>query len=293
MRGVLCREEMPPGIEPPFTFNTTMKILLVIQARTGSSRLPNKVMMPLAGKPLLGRMIQRVELAGTPSELMVATTLEPADNPIRDLCKEIGVRCFSGHATDLLDRHYKAGLEARADVVVKIPSDCPLIDPLVIDRVVSYWIENRRSYDYVSNLHPATWPDGQDVEVIPMEVLEAAWRNAEKGFEREHTTPWIWERPHRFRIGNLTSDDRVDRSMTHRWTIDYPEDYTFLSRIFDDLWSPHDPGFGVEAILNYLEANPDIAAINRMYAGVNWYRHHLHELQTINEQMTHQPLQIA
>ena len=263
-----------------------MNILIVIQARTGSSRLPNKVMMPLAGKPLLQRMVERVRLSTAASELIVATTLEPADNPIRSLCGEIDVDCFSGHATDLLDRHYKVGLEKRADVIVKIPSDCPLIDPQLIDQVIGFWQENRREYDYVSNLHPATWPDGEDVEVIPMDVLETAWRNASQDFEREHTTPWIWEQPERFRIGNLASPDGVDRSMTHRWTIDYPEDYVFLCNVFDALWSPDTPGFGVEAILDYLDHHPETAEINRMYAGVNWYRHHLANLRTIDGTMT-------
>ncbi|MGE3799413.1 MAG: NTP transferase domain-containing protein [Candidatus Kapaibacterium sp.] len=263
-----------------------MNILVIIQARTGSSRLPNKVMMPLAGRPLLQRMIERVERATTPSGLLVATTLEPADNPIRNLCAEIGVNCFSGHATDLLDRHYKAGLEYRADVIVKIPSDCPLIDPRVVDRVITFWQQNRRTYDYVSNLHPATWPDGQDVEVIPMNLLERAWRNAAQNFEREHTTPWIWERPELFRLGNVVSDDSVDRSMTHRWTIDYPEDYTFLTQIFDALWSANRPDFSVEEILAYLEQSPTVSDINKMYAGVNWYRHHLHELRTVDRKRT-------
>lgn len=263
-----------------------MKILVVIQARTGSSRLPGKVMMPLAGKPLLQRMVERVSAASLPGELIVATTLEPSDNPIRDLCGEIGVNCFSGHATDLLDRHFKAGLEQRADVVVKIPSDCPLIDPAVIDRVIGFWLENRRSYDYVGNLHPATWPDGQDVEVVPMDVLEAAWRNASRNFEREHTTPWIWERPERFRIGNVLCDDGINRSMTHRWTIDYPEDHTFLSRIYEALWSPTGPVFGVGTILDYLDRHPEVAEINAMYAGVNWYRHYLDELRTIDRTRT-------
>lgn len=258
-----------------------MKILVVIQARTGSSRLPNKVMMPLAGKPLLQRMIERVQLANTPSELVVATTLEPGDNPIRSLCQEIDVNCFSGHATDLLDRHYKAGLDERADVVVKIPSDCPLIDPIVIDRVIQFWMDHSRNYDYVSNLHPATWPDGQDVEVIPMDTLESAWRMAHKDFEREHTTPWIWERPESFRLGNVVSKKGIDLSTTHRWTIDYPEDYEFLKDIYDNLWSPEDPGFSVDVILDYLDKHPEVYKINRAHAGVNWHRHHLNELQTI------------
>lgn len=263
-----------------------MKTLVVIQARTGSTRLPNKVMMPLAGRPLLERMVERVRLASTPSDVVVATTLAPADNPIRDLCDEIGVPCFNGHATDLVDRHYKAALEHRADIVVKIPSDCPLIDPGVIDKVIGYYLDNSRSYDYVSNLHPATWPDGQDVEVVPMNVLEIAWRQASPGYEREHTTPFIWERPEWFRVGNVEWEDGRDLSMTHRWTIDYREDYEFLAAVYDALWSPQSADFGVEDVLDLLERRTEIAEINARYAGVNWYRHHLGELKTIDASMT-------
>lgn len=263
-----------------------MKTLVVIQARTGSTRLPNKVMMPLAGRPLLQRMVERVRRASVPDDVVVATTLEPADNPIRALCAEIGVQCFNGHATDLLDRHYKTALTERADVVVKVPSDCPLIDPLLIDRVLGFYLDNRRSYDYVSNLHPATWPDGQDVEVIPMDTLETAWRHARRSFEREHTTPYIWERPERFRIGNVAWENGQDLSMTHRWTIDYIEDYEFLTNVFDALWSPGNEDFGVDDVLDFLRRNPSVAALNARYAGVNWYRHHLDELKTVHAGMT-------
>lgn len=263
-----------------------MKTLVVIQARTGSTRLPNKVMMPLAGKPLLQRMIERLQLAETPSEIIVATTLEPSDNPIRELCQQIGVKCFNGHATDLLDRHYKAALSERADVVVKIPSDCPLIDPAVVDKVIGFYLKNHRLFDYVSNLHPATWPDGQDVEVLSANMIEIAWREASPGFEREHTTPFIWERPQWFRIGNVEWGSGSNFSMTHRWTVDYAEDYELISAIYDALWTPQNVGFSVDEIVSYLGAHPEVAKLNSRYVGVNWYRHHLDDLKTIHPSMT-------
>jgi spore coat polysaccharide biosynthesis protein SpsF len=263
-----------------------VKIVVVIQARTGSTRLPNKVLMPLATQPLLVRMVERVKLASLPSEIVVATTTEPADDPIRELCAEHGYRCHSGDPLDLLDRHYQAATAAGADVAVKIPSDCPLIDPRVIDRVLGYWIDHGDRYDFVSNLHPPTYPDGQDVEVIPMPVLEAAWRNAVRPMEREHTTPWIWERPEIFRIGNVAWETGLDCSMTHRWTIDYREDYEFLAAVYDALHSDGDPGFGVDRVMKYLDEHPEVMAINARWAGVNWYRNHLDELRTVNGSMT-------
>ena len=259
-----------------------MKTLVVVQARTGSARLPEKVLMPLAGEPLLRRMIERVRGAQTPFELAVATTTESADDGIRELCRRLDVECFSGHPTDLLDRHYRAAVSARADEVVKIPSDCPLIDPAVIDRVLAFHAERRGTLEYTSNLHPATYPDGNDVEVVPFRVLEEAHREAARPFEREHTTPFIWERPARYRTGNVAWETGLNYSMTHRWTIDYPDDYAFISKVYDELWSPSGPPFTLGDILRLLESRPEIARINAAYAGVNWYRNHAHELTTVS-----------
>jgi spore coat polysaccharide biosynthesis protein SpsF len=258
-----------------------MRTLVIVQARTGSSRLPEKIMMPLAGKPLLERMIERVRAARTPFELVVATTGDPSDDPVRGLCRTLDVQCYSGHPTDLLERHYRAAVSARADEVVKIPSDCPLIDPAVIDRVLAFSAQHRGTLDFVSNLHPASYPDGNDVEVMPFGVLEEAWHEATRPFEREHTTPFIWERPARYRIGNVEWETG-NYSMTHRWTVDYAEDYAFVRKVFDELWVPGGPPFSLGDILRLLESRPDIARINAMYAGVNWYRNHAHELTTVS-----------
>jgi len=265
-----------------------MNILVIVQARIGSTRLPNKVLLPLAGRPLLERMIQRVTAATTPFELVVAITTDPLDDPIKELCRTLSVHCYAGDPTDLLDRHYKAATVHHADVVVKIPSDCPLIDPAVIDRVLNWYIDHRNQYDYVSNLHPATYPDGNDIEVIPMPVLEQAWRRAEKSFEREHTTPYIWERPSEFRLGNVQWETGRNYSMTHRWTIDYYDDYLFTKAVYDELWSATRKVFSLNDILKLLESRPDIQAINSRYAGVNWYRHHLGELKTVTQDQTRQ-----
>jgi len=263
-----------------------MKVLVVIQARTGSSRLPNKVLMPLAGRPLLERMVGRVRAATTPFDTLVATTLNPDDDPIDQICSHIEVKCFRGHPTDLLDRHYRAALQEMADAVVKIPSDCPLIDPGVIDRVISHYVERCDDYDFVSNLHPPTYPDGNDVEVMSFPVLERAWAQATRPLEREHTTPFIWESPELFRIGNVEWETGLDYSMSHRWTIDYIEDYNFIKSVYDELWSDQSRTFSLNDILDLLAARPELAEVNAKYAGVNWYRHHLGELKTKTEKDT-------
>ena len=156
-----------------------MKVLVVVQARTGSTRLPGKVLMPLAGKPLLVRMLERVQAARTASQVIVATTTDSSDDPVVELAKQAGVACVRGHPTDLLDRHIAALRTTNCDAVSKIPSDQPLLDPALVDRVFGTFLADP-SYDYVSNLHPSTWPDGYDVEVMKREVLETAWREAKK-----------------------------------------------------------------------------------------------------------------
>jgi len=266
-----------------------MTTVVVVQARTGSSRLPGKVMMPLAGRPLLERMVERVRAASTPCELVVATTTDAADDPVRALCRSMDARCFSGHPTDLLDRHYRAALPSAPDAVVKIPSDCPLIDPAVIDRVLALYGARAGTVDYASNLHPATYPDGNDVEVIAAGVLEEAWREASLPFEREHTTPFIWERPARYRIANCAWETGKNFSMTHRWTIDYPEDYAFITAVYDELYAGPGRPFALGDVLALLERRPDLAHINARYAGVNWYRHHAHELKTVTPAEYRQP----
>jgi spore coat polysaccharide biosynthesis protein SpsF len=243
--------------------------------------------MPLRGKPLFVRQAERVLAARLRGRVIVATTIEDTDDPIEAICHEEGLECYRGDAYDLLDRHYQAALRYRASTVIKIPSDCPLIDPAVIDRVIAFYLDHTGQYDFVSNLHPASWPDGNDVEIMTFSALQDAWREACRPMEREHTTPYIWERPERFRIGNVQMDGGVDLSMSHRFTVDYAEDYRFTSAVYDELY-PSVPLFGVSEILALLERRPDIYAMNAGFAGVNWYRHHLDELKTVGAGHTKQ-----
>ena len=251
----------------------------------GSTRLPGKILLPLAGKPLLLRMYERVSSAKSAGEIVVALTNEKLDDQLALLCQKNNIKIFRGSSFDLLDRHYKTSKEYGAEVVIKIPSDCPLIDPHVIDKVILYYINNSDKYDFVSNLHPPSYPDGNDVEIMSFKALENAWINAKKDFEREHTTPFIWENPDIFRIGNVVWERGLDYSMTHRFTIDYKEDYEFIKRVYDELYLKN-KCFGLNEILKLLEEKPEIKKINEMYAGVNWYRNHLNELKTISSEQT-------
>lgn len=271
-----------------------MSVLVVVQARLGSTRLPGKVLMPLAGAPLLARMLERVRAAKTAVSLVVATTTDAADAPIVQLCDELGVRAFRGHPTDLLDRHVGAASGTDADVVVKIPSDCPLIDPAAIDRVLGAFLAEPDRWDYLGNLHPQSWPDGNDVEVMRRDALERAHREATRPLDREHTTPFLWDHPERFRVGNVLWEGRgdgapADLSRTHRFTIDYPEDYRLIAAVFEALHRPGERPFALGAILDYLEAHPEVRDLNAAYRNVNWYRHHLAELRTVTASETREP----
>ncbi|HEY0479167.1 MAG TPA: glycosyltransferase family protein [Kofleriaceae bacterium] len=256
-----------------------MKVTVVIQARTGSSRLPGKVLLPAAGAPLLQRMIERVSAARTPSQVVIATTALAADDAICAIARRAGVLCVRGHATDCLDRHVAAARATGAEAVVKIPSDCPLIDPATIDRVIGTFLAEP-DVDYVSNLHPPTWPDGFDVEVMTRGALETAWREAVRPLDREHTTPFLWDHPERFVTGNVAWETGRDLSASHRVTLDYPEDYTVIRAIHDELWSPGRV-FPLADIVALLDARPALAATNAMHRGTTWYRNHPGELRTL------------
>lgn len=262
--------------------NKKPRIIVFVQARMGSTRLPGKALKKVLGKELLLFQIERIRRAKTIDDVVVITSTKEEDGQIYDLCAANNIKCYRGSENDLLDRHYQAAKIYGADFVVKIPSDCPLTDYSVIDRVINFWLENKNQYDYVSNYHPPTFPDGLDVEGCPFDILETAWKEAKNTHEREHTFPFIWDNPKRFRIGNVTNK-LEDMFLSHRWTMDYPEDYEFIKRIIEEL--KENQGFLMEDILALLKAKPEIQEINKKYLGVNWYKNVQDKLQTISRNM--------
>ena len=230
-------------------------------------------------------MYERVAASKLKGTIVIATTTDKSDDQVEELCKHYQLFFFRGHPTDLLDRHYQAAKLLNSDVVVKIPSDCPLIDPSVIDKVLQFYLDNSDKYDYASNLHPATYPDGNDVEIMSFKALMNAWENAKLELEREHTTPYLWENPDKFRVGNVVWESGLDYSMSHRFTIDYEKDYNFIKQVYDELY-PINNKFTLDEILDLLERKPEIKKINEEYCGVNWYRNHLSELKTITSDQT-------
>jgi len=226
-------------------------------------------------------MIERLQMIRHKAQVVIAIPQDEAGGIIEQEATQMNVPCYCGSLNNLLDRHYRAAKQYDADIVLKIPSDCPLIDPRIIDEVLDFYFLHSGEYDFVSNLHPATFPDGNDVEIMTMDCIEKAWNEADRILELEHTTPYIWERPEEFRIGNLNWSTGLDYSMSHRFTIDYEADYQFIKRVYGELYAKK-PDFSCEDILNLLKDKPEIYNINAKYAGVNWYRNHLDELKTIS-----------
>ena len=235
-----------------------MRIVAIIQARMGSTRLPGKVLMELAGEPMLARCVNRTRRAQTLNEVVVATTVKPADDAIVRLCDEHNWPCFRGSEEDVLDRYYHAAIAHRADVVVRITSDCPLIEPEIVDRVVREFLDLQPEADYACNVLPRrTFPRGLDTEVMRFDVLERAWREDDNPAWREHVTLYIQCNPDLFRIHGITNE--VDYSHM-RWTVDIPEDLAFVRCIYDHFG--HDR-FSWREVLAVLEQHPEWLKINR------------------------------
>lgn len=231
-------------------------VLAILQARMSSTRLPGKVLKPILGEPMLARQIERVRRAATIDRLVVATSTDTSDDPLATLCAELGVDYFRGSLDDVLDRFCRAAERHPSEHLVRLTGDCPLADPGVIDAVVRFHIDG--GFDYSSNtLHP-TFPDGLDVEVMRGSALAQAGREASDPFDREHVTPFLYHHPERFRLGSF---ERSPELSGVRWTVDYPEDYELVRRIYETLY-PAKAEFALDDILGLFEKNPDLAKIN-------------------------------
>ncbi len=233
-----------------------MRSVALLQARMSSRRLPGKVLMPIDGRAMLLRQIDRVRRATLIDELVVATSVDRSDDPIERACREEGIDVFRGSLHDVLDRFHSAALAARADHVVRLTGDCPLSDPQIIDRVIRHHRENE--CDYTSNFVPPTFPDGLDCEVMTMGALASAWRQAIAPDDREHVTPFLYHHPAAYRVGHISHD--IDLS-AWRWTVDEPEDFAVVEAVFKRLL-PVKPAFVMDDICRLARDCPEIFAEN-------------------------------
>jgi len=256
----------------------------ILQVRMSSSRLPGKALLPVLGRPLLWYNIERIRLSRMIDRVVVATSTDPADDVITAACEGWGTPVFRGSLNDVLDRIYGCARHFEMDVFAKFTADNPLIDPCVIDAVIAGFRSNPAPLDYYSNNHPPTWPDGQEIEVIRTAALESAWRESQEAFQREHVTVWLWDQPQRFRVGNLARSNNA-WYQRYRWTLDFPEDYVLIRRIFEELY-PAQPAFGTTQIMALIDRKPELAELNRRHKGDVWYRHHRDSLQTVAKEMT-------
>jgi spore coat polysaccharide biosynthesis protein SpsF len=232
-----------------------MRVVAIIQARMGSTRLPGKVLMDISGRSMLAQVVARARKAQLASEVVVATTTAPIDDAIVDECAWLGVSAFRGSEEDVLDRYYRVALEQEADAVVRITSDCPLIDPAVVDDVVRAFLDAKP--DYASDTLERTYPRGLDTEVFSLEALCRAWKEANEAYQRAHVTPYFYEQPNLFRL--LSVRATADYS-AHRWTVDTREDLALVRSIYQKL-DPAENTSWLE-VLHLVEREPTLQGIN-------------------------------
>lgn len=233
-----------------------MKTVLISQARMTSTRLPGKVLKEVLGKPLLAFQIERLRQVKAVNEIIIATTGNTADDPIVDLCVELGASYYRGSEDDVLARFYYAASQANADVVIRVTSDCPLIDPAIVEQIIKMYTDN--SFDYVSNTIVRTYPRGMDIEVFSYNALAEAFHEAELQPEREHVTPFIYNRPERYKLGIV--QDSQDNS-SYRWTVDTVEDFTLIKEIIKYIY-PQNRNFTMQDCLQAYKQNPHWLSIN-------------------------------
>lgn len=238
-----------------------MKYLVLIQARCGSTRLPNKVLKDLCGKPSLQRMIERVQRSKLIDEIVVVTSIEKNNLPILGLCSELGIRVGIGSEEDVLDRFYQTAKLLHPEYVVRLTADCPCFDAELLDLAIEGMNQDS---DYCAMISES-FADGLDLEIMKFSALEKAWRNAEHAFEREHVTQYIVRHPDIFKLQNFESP--IGYFGNYRWTVDQIEDFEVVYNIYSHfLQTLLKDGFTYRDILEYLKENPEIAKINNMYA---------------------------
>lgn len=240
----------------------------IIQARMASTRLPGKVLLDIAGQPMLARVVERTRRAKRVDEVVVATTVDPADDPVAALCEERGYLYYRGSMNDVLDRFYQAACRYDAQVIVRITADCPLMDPGVIDETVDafFGLTDEAStiaapYDFAANRLPPPWhrtyPIGLDVEVCSFQALRRTWKEADLPYQREHVMPYLYEKEGRFRVALINHDPDYG---SLRWTVDTPEDLELVRQIYARLGD--EGNFTWLDILDLFKREPQLGLLN-------------------------------
>ncbi|MFC7071592.1 glycosyltransferase family protein [Halovenus rubra] len=241
------------------------KTVAIIQARMGSTRLPEKVLMDIGEKPMLWHVHERAGRASLLDEVVIATSTESADDEVAAFCADQGIQYVRGSEADVLDRYYQTAVEMDADTVVRLTADCPFLSPSVVDRVVRKY--EAADCEYISNTIEYTHPDGLDVEVFDMEALETTWQEATEPREREHVTLYMreseaFQSKNVENVLNMSAYDFVEEDMIPRWTVDYPEDIEFIRAVYERLAGDGHWVFDQQSVLELLERTPALCNIN-------------------------------
>ena len=247
------------------------RVVIIIQARMGSTRLPGKSLKSIKGKPMLDLLTKRLQLVDNADEIVVATTTNPKDDPIADYCKSNEIKLFRGSEEDVLDRFYQTATKHQADVIVRITGDCPLMDPNLVRAMIHQFQENGNC-DYLSNTQTRTFPRGLDVEVFNFKTLSVSHAEAIKPHEKEHVTPFIYHHPERFKIEQYINSVNLS---DHRWTVDTPEDFELVEKIIGEMLQK--PNFSMADVLTVLKKHPDWVKINAHIEQKKLPEHHNEE----------------
>lgn len=234
---------------------------VIIQARMGSTRLPGKVMKDLMGHEVLWHVVMRASTAKRINRVIVATTRNPEDDVIETWCKKHDTPFYRGSSEDVLERYYETAKRFGVNRIIRVTSDCPLIDPFIIDRCID--AHEKGGFDYVSNVVPGarTFPRGLDVEAFSFAALERAHRNAKESYEREHVTPYLWEnKKGEFSVGAILIAS-TEYAASHRLTVDYPDDFRLMKMIYEKFYTTG-AIVNVPSVVAFLDAHPDIAGMN-------------------------------
>lgn len=231
----------------------------IIQARMGSTRLPGKMLMDIVGKPVIQHVCERLKKAKMIDEIWLATANDKINDRLAKWAFKNKIPCFRGSENDVLDRYYQTALKADADVVVRITGDCPLLDFMIVDRIIREF--KKGDYDYVCNTLPPTYPDGLDVEVFSFSALKKAWKEAKLKSEREHVTIYIKKHPELFKIKNISNEADLSH---YRWTLDTKEDLDLIRLIAGECQKKKE-FCGLKEILKITNEHPDWLKINQHY----------------------------
>ena len=232
------------------------KATIMIQTRTGSSRLPNKVLAKIGDKPMIWHVINRAKKVKSVAQIALITTTSKNDMILLKIAEQNSIVGFSGKKSDVLDRHYQCAKMIRADPIIRITSDCPLVDPVLVEKILQFYRKN--NYDFVSNAITPTYPDGLDVEVFSFKALQKAARHAKKKYDKEHVTTFFINNPDKFKIYNYQNNKNLSYM---RWTVDRRNDLKFVRSIYHEL--EPDIEFSMNKVIRVLKKNPRLLEINK------------------------------